>query len=131
HRAKAAAHRAGHQRHDRPADAGAEALGEVPDRDGNPEMTSTLRKSLVDVLMASGVERIEAATALAEKQNNGHSWTVEMLDSGKVDEQKFIANLGLAFHTPVSQFDLKSVDRSVLTLLPPRFVFKHHILPLT
>ncbi len=93
-------------------------------------MTSPLRKSLVDVLVASGCENIEDATRLAEGKNNGHSWTVEVLNSGKVDEQKFVNELGRLFKTPVEQLNLEKIERAALALLPSRFVFKHQILPL-
>ena len=93
-------------------------------------MSSPLRKSLVDLLVASGVEDAGEAQALAAKQNNGHSWTVEVLNSGKVDETKFTEALGALFSTPVAEVHLDRIDRAVLGLLPSRFVFKHHILPL-
>ena len=94
-------------------------------------MSLTARKSLIEVLMASGVENADEAAALAAKSHNGQSWTVEMLNSGKVDEQKFTAKLGEVFNTPVAQIQPNRIDRATLTLLPSRFVFKHHILPLT
>ena len=93
-------------------------------------MISSLRKSLVDVLVASGCENLEEAGKLAGANNNGHSWTVEVLNSGKVDELKFTTQIGLLFKTPVEQINLARIDRAVLSLLPSRFVFKHHILPL-
>ncbi|MBC8108911.1 MAG: type II/IV secretion system protein, partial [Anaerolineae bacterium] len=93
-------------------------------------MSSALRKSLVDLLVASGVENADEAQALAAKQNNGHSWTVEVLNSGKVDEGKFTRALGELFRTPVAEVNLDRIDRAVLGSLPSRFVFKHHILPL-
>ncbi len=93
-------------------------------------MSSPLRKSLVDLLVASGVESTEEAEALAAKQNNGHSWTVEVLNSGKVDEAKFTQALGALFRTTVAEVHLDQIDRAVLGMLPSRFVFKHHILPL-
>jgi type II secretory ATPase GspE/PulE/Tfp pilus assembly ATPase PilB-like protein len=93
-------------------------------------MSPALRKSLVDLLVASGCEKIEDATALAETPNTGNSWTVDVLNSGKVDELKFVAQLGGLFKTPVESINLNRIDRACLSLLPSRFVFKHHILPL-
>ncbi len=93
-------------------------------------MTSPLRKSLVDVLVASGCEDVAEASKLASVPNNGETWTVQVLNSGKVDEQRFAIHLGQLFKTPVETLDIKSVDRTALGILPSRFVFKHHILPL-
>jgi len=93
-------------------------------------MTSPLRKSLVDAIIASGCEDPEEAGKLAASPSNGHTWTVHVLNSGKVDEQKFTAELGRLFDTPVESLDMAKVDRTSLGALPSRFVFKHQILPL-
>src|SRR5208282_3540434 len=93
-------------------------------------MSSPLRKSLVDVLLASGCEDREEADKLAAAPANGHTWTVHVLNSGKVDEQRFTEELGRLFNTPVETMDLAKVDRASLGMLPSRFVFKHQILPL-
>jgi general secretion pathway protein E len=93
-------------------------------------MTSPLRKKLVDVLIASGCADPEEAEKLAATPSNGHTWTVHVLNSGRVDEQKFTAELGRMFDTPVDSLDLAKVDRTTLGALPSRFVFKHQILPL-
>jgi general secretion pathway protein E len=93
-------------------------------------MTSPLRKSLIDVLLASGCQSVEEASALAEKPATGASWTVEVLNSGKVDETQFALQLGQLFQTPVEQLEPSQVDRAALATLPSRFVFKHHILPI-
>lgn len=94
-------------------------------------MSSPLRKSLVEVLLASGCENPEEAEKLARVVSNGQTWTVEILNSGKVDEQKFTTQIGLLFKTPVEQITPTRIDRPALSLLPSRFVFKHHIVPLT
>jgi type II secretory ATPase GspE/PulE/Tfp pilus assembly ATPase PilB-like protein len=93
-------------------------------------MTSPLRKNLVDVLIASGCDDPEEAGKLAAAPANGHTWTVHVLNSGKVDEGRFTAELGRLFNTPVEALDLAKVDRASLGILPSRFVFKHQILPL-
>jgi len=93
-------------------------------------MTTPLRKSLVNVLVESGCEDMEAAAKLAGATGNGHSWTVEVLNSGKVDEQKFTTQLGLLFKTAVEQLNPARIERPALAQLPSRFVFKHHIIPL-
>jgi len=93
-------------------------------------MISPLRKTLVDVLVASGCEDREEADKLAATPANGFTWTVHVLNSGKVDEQRFTVELGRMFNTPVETLDLAKVDRASLGMLPSRFVFKHQILPL-
>ena len=93
-------------------------------------MTSPLRKNLVDAIIASGCENPEEATKLAATPSNGLTWTVHVLNSGKVDEQRFTEELGRLFHTPVESIDMPKVDRSALGALPSRFVFKYQILPL-
>lgn len=90
---------------------------------------STLRKNLVELVIASGCSDPEEATELAKSNPAGHSWTVEVLNSGKVDEAKFTQELGKLFGTRVADIEAVSIDRQALALLPSRFVFKHHILP--
>ena len=93
-------------------------------------MTSALRKSLAQALLASGIETPEEAAALASRQNNGSSWTAEILNHPKVDEQKFAEEIGRLFKLPVLQLNVNRIDRGCLSLLPSRFVFKHQILPI-
>ena len=62
---------------------------------------------------------------------NGGSWTAQVLDSGKVDEQQFLTAIGNYFNVPVVAD--RSEERSIgqtLSFLPSRFVFQHHILPI-
>ena len=61
---------------------------------------------------------------------NGGSWTAHVLDSGKVDEQRFLTAIGSHFNVPVFSIDAKTIDRQTLSLLPSRFVFQHQILPI-
>jgi len=93
-------------------------------------MTSPLRKSLVDAIVASGCEDQEEAEKLAAMPANGLTWTVHVLNSGKVDEHRLTTELGRIFNTPVETIDMAKVDRSSLGSLPSRFVFKHQILPI-
>ena len=93
-------------------------------------MISPRRQSLVELLRASGVEDSENATALATLPATGGSWTVEVLNSGKVDEVKFASELGKLFNTPVEIISTNRIDKTALSALPSRFVFKHQILPL-
>src|SRR5262249_13145319 len=61
---------------------------------------------------------------------NGGSWGSQVLDSGKVDEQRFLGAIGNFFRVPVVSMDAKKIDRATLSILPSRFVFQHHILPI-
>src|ERR1700730_3857701 len=92
-------------------------------------MNAAVSQSLVNLLLASGVPSPDEAKELASNLNGG-SWTAQVLDSGKVDEVRFLNAIGNYFQVPVVAIDAKSIDRQTLTLLPSRFVFQHHILPL-
>jgi type II secretory ATPase GspE/PulE/Tfp pilus assembly ATPase PilB-like protein len=61
---------------------------------------------------------------------NGNSWTEEVLNSGKVDEQKFLTAIADFFNVPMVSVDSKRIDRATLQVLPSRFVFQHQILPI-
>ncbi|HZI48939.1 MAG TPA: GspE/PulE family protein [Pyrinomonadaceae bacterium] len=92
-------------------------------------MSGTVNKSIIDLLMAGGVTSREEAAQLAQNLNGG-SWTMQVLDSGKVDENRFLAAIGNFFRVPLVALDAKSIDRQTLSILPSRFVFQHHILPI-
>ena len=92
-------------------------------------MSPALTKSLTDILLASGVSSSEEAAALS-KNLNGNSWTEEVLNSGKVDEQKFLQAISDHFNVPLVSVDSKRIERTTLSILPSRFVFQHHILPI-
>src|SRR5881394_1025446 len=92
-------------------------------------MNPAVSQSLIDLLMASGVPSRDEAAELSTNLNGG-SWTAQVLDSGKVDEQRFLEAIGNFFQVPVMSIDAKQIDRSTLSLLPSRFVFQHHILPI-
>src|SRR5437763_5229991 len=92
-------------------------------------MNPTASQSVVDLLLASGVESREEALQLAQNMNGG-SWTAQVLDSGKVDEQRFLTVIGNFFRVPVISIDPKNISRDTLSILPSRFVFQHHLLPL-
>jgi general secretion pathway protein E/type IV pilus assembly protein PilB len=92
-------------------------------------VNSAVSQSLVDLLLASGVPSYDEAKELASNLNGG-SWTSQVLDSGKVDEQRFLEAIGNYFQVPVISIDAKKIERPVLSLLPSRFVFQHHILPI-
>ena len=47
-----------------------------------------------------------------------------------MDEQRFLEAIGNYFKVPVISIDTKRIERPVLSLLPSRFVFQHHILPI-
>jgi general secretion pathway protein E/type IV pilus assembly protein PilB len=92
-------------------------------------MSQSASQSIINLLLASGIESREEAAQLAQNMNGG-SWTAQVLDSGKVDEQKFLTVIGNFFHVPVKSIDPKNIARETLSILPSRFVFQHHILPL-
>jgi len=92
-------------------------------------MNAAVSKSIVDLLIAGGVESREEAAQLSQNLTGG-SWTTQVLDSGKVDEQRFLSAIGNFFRVPVVTLDAKTIDRQTLSILPSRFVFQHHILPI-
>jgi len=89
----------------------------------------TASQSVIDLLLASGVPSRDEAVQLASNLNGG-SWTSQVLDSGKVDENRFLGVIGNFFHVPFISIDPKTIDRQTLSILPSRFVFQHHILPI-
>jgi general secretion pathway protein E len=92
-------------------------------------MSPAASQSLINLLLEGGVASREEAAQLAQNLDGG-SWTTQVLDSGKVDEQRFLAAIGNFFRVPVVTIDAKSIDRQTLSLLPSRLVFQHHILPI-
>jgi general secretion pathway protein E len=92
-------------------------------------VSAPVSKSIVDLLIAGGVESLDDAKQLASNLNGG-SWVGQVLDSGKVDEQRFLGAIGNFFKVPVVPLDSKKIDRETLSILPSRFVFQHHILPI-
>ncbi|HZR04738.1 MAG TPA: GspE/PulE family protein [Candidatus Udaeobacter sp.] len=92
-------------------------------------MSSPANQSLINLLLESGVPSTEEAAQLAVNLNGG-SWVSQVLDSGKVDEQRFLSAIGKFFRVPVVSIDAKKIDRATLSVLPSRFVFQHHILPI-
>src|SRR5947208_2451400 len=91
-------------------------------------MSSPASQSLINLLLESGVPSTEEAAQLAVNLNGG-SWVSQVLDSGKVDEQLFLSAIGNFFRVPVTSIDPKKIERVTLSVLPSRFVFQHHILP--
>src|SRR5437899_11888951 len=92
-------------------------------------MNSTPSRSLINLLLESGVPSNEEAAQLATNLNGG-SWVGQVLDSGKVDEQRFLGAIGNFFRVPVVSIDAKKIDRATLSILPSRLVFQHPILPI-
>ncbi len=92
-------------------------------------MNSAPSRSLINLLLESGVPSNEEAEQLAVNLNGG-SWMGQVLDSGKVDEQRFLGAIGNFFRVPVISIDGKKIDRAALSILPSRFVFQHQILPI-
>jgi len=92
-------------------------------------MNAAPSQSLINLLLESGVPSTEEAAQLATNLNGG-SWVSQVLDSGKVDEQRFLGAIGNFFRVPIVSIDAKKIDRATLSILPSRFVFQHHILPI-
>ena len=92
-------------------------------------MSTPVSQSVVDLLLAGGVPSRDEAARLAQNLNGG-SWVGQVLDSGKVDEARFLNAIGQFFKVPVISLDPKKIDRETLSILPSRFVFQHHILPI-
>jgi type II secretory ATPase GspE/PulE/Tfp pilus assembly ATPase PilB-like protein len=92
-------------------------------------MNAAPSQPLINLLLESGVPSTEEAAELATNLNGG-SWVSQVLDSGKVDEQRFLGAIGNFFRVPIVSVDAKKIDRATLSILPSRFVFQHHILPI-
>src|SRR5213083_1753997 len=92
-------------------------------------MNSAPSQSLINLLLESGVPSNGEAAQLAVNLNGG-SLVGQVLDSGKVDEQRFLGAIGNFFLVPVVSIDAKKIDRATLSVLPSRFVFQHQILPI-
>jgi general secretion pathway protein E len=92
-------------------------------------VTSPASQSVINLLMEGGVSSPEDAQQLASNLNGG-SWVGQVLDSGKVDENRFLGAIGKYFRVPVTSIEAKTIDRGTLSILPSRFVFQHHILPI-
>jgi general secretion pathway protein E len=92
-------------------------------------MIPTVSKSVVDLLLAGGVQTTDEAVQLAQNLNGG-SWVAQVLDSGKVDENRFLGAIGNFFRVPVVSLESRKIERATLSILPSRFVFQHHILPI-
>jgi len=92
-------------------------------------VSSPASQSVINLLIEGGVSSPEEAQQLASNLNGG-SWVGQVLDSGKVDENRFLGAIGKFFRVPVTSVEAKSIDRGTLQILPSRFVFQHHILPI-
>jgi len=92
-------------------------------------MNSAPSQSLINLLLESGVSSNEEAVQLATNLNGG-SWVGQVIDSGKVDENRFLGAIGNFFRVPIVSIDAKKIDRETLSILPSRFVFQHQILPI-
>jgi general secretion pathway protein E len=92
-------------------------------------VSSPASQSVINLLLEGGVSSPEEAQQLAANLNGG-SWVGQVLDSGKVDENRFLGAIGKFFRVPVTSIEARSIDRGTLSILPSRFVFQHHILPI-
>ena len=73
----------------------------------------TSRKALVDLLLQSGLTDEEEVQQLAAiTPPAGSTWTIEVLNSGKVDEHRLAAGLGELFKMPLVAVEAGRIDRS-------------------
>ena len=71
------------------------------------------RQALVELLQASGLASPEEAVQLAAlPPANGNTWTTEVLNTGKLDEQKFATNLAGLFHSQTASVEATRIDRA-------------------
>ncbi len=77
-------------------------------------MNGAPSQSLINLLLESGVPSTEEAAELTTNLNGG-SWVSQVLDSGKVDEQRFLTAIGNFFRVPVVSIDAKNIDRPTLS----------------
>src|SRR5947199_8590916 len=92
-------------------------------------MNTAPSQSLINLLLESGVSSTEEAAQLATNLNGG-SWVNQVLDSGKVDEQRFLGAIGKFFRVPVVSIDEKNIDRATLSILSCRLVILLHYFPI-
>ncbi|MDQ2824578.1 MAG: hypothetical protein M3R29_03935, partial [Verrucomicrobiota bacterium] len=71
-------------------------------------MSAPVSKSIVDLLLAGGVSSADEVAQLASNLNGG-SWVGQVLDSGKVDEQRFLGAIGKFFRVPIVSLDPKTI----------------------
>src|SRR6266705_687378 len=69
-------------------------------------MNGAPSQSLINLLLESGVSSTEEAAELTTNLNGG-SWVSQVLDSGKVDEQRFLGAIGNFFQVPVVPIEAK------------------------
>ena len=74
-------------------------------------MNSAVGNSLIELLLSAGVPSRDEAAALSSNLNGG-SWTTQVLDSGKVDENRFLGAIGDFFQVPV--LEEAATSRAVL-----------------
>src|SRR5438105_8697463 len=92
-------------------------------------MNAAPSQSLINLLLESGVPSTEEAAELATNLNGG-CWVSQVLHWGKGEEQRFLSAIGNFFRVPIVSVDAKKIERTTLSVLPSRFVFQHHILPI-
>src|SRR5438045_5954272 len=87
-------------------------------------MSSAVSQSLINLLLESGVQSREEAAELALNLNGG-SWVGQVLDSGTVDEQRFLGAIGNFYGTPFYRPTPRMINRPTSHFFPSRFVFQH------
>src|SRR2546429_3548271 len=92
-------------------------------------MSSPASQSLINLLLESGVPSTEEAAELRTNLR-GVWWVSQVLVWGRVAEHLFLGAMGIFSQVRVVSIDAKNIDRPILSNLPSRFVFQHHILPI-
>ena len=88
------------------------------------------RDALAEVLRAAKVDSEELVAELAAtRPATGGSWAMAVLESEKVDEIRFAEALAGWAGVPYVAMENLAIGRAGVGMLPSRFVFKHHILP--
>ncbi len=86
---------------------------------------------LAGVLTSAGCPSPESARALLALRAPGVSWVNEVLNSGQVDEARFLESLAAFLAMPFQPIDHQKVERGAMALIPSRTVFLFGVLPLT
>jgi general secretion pathway protein E/type IV pilus assembly protein PilB len=81
-------------------------------------------------LHAGGLEAEEEVDRIVEAAGPGVSWITHVLNSGLVDEPRFIAAVAETLGMPYLDVQARNVERDVLEAIPSRLVFLHVLLPI-
>ncbi len=92
-------------------------------------MAAPGRDTLARLLVDAGCP-VDVASSLLEKRA-GRKWIADVLDSGQVEESRFAQALAHLLSLEFHEVRETDVDPALLEVLPARFAFQHHLLPLS